>query len=103
MRAYVPNTNNYYLHLAISSQVNQCSTVWVGRDLTDPMDYTVYGILRARMLEWVPFPSPGHLPNPEIESRSPALQADSLPAEPQGKPKNTEVGSLFLLQHIFPT
>ena len=29
-----------------------------------------------------PFPSPGHLPNPEIESRSPALQADSLPSEP---------------------
>ena len=33
-----------------------------------------------------PFPSPGHLPNPGTEPRSPALQADSLPAEPQGKP-----------------
>ena len=31
--------------------------------------------------------SPGHLPNPRIEPRSPALQADSLPAESQGKPK----------------
>ena len=31
-------------------------------------------------------PSPEHLPNPGIKSRSPALQADSLPAEPQGKP-----------------
>ena len=30
-------------------------------------------------------------------------QADSLPAEPQGKPKNTEVGSLSLLQQILPT
>ena len=39
----------------------------------------------------------------EIEPRSPALQADSLPAEPQGKPKNTVVGSLSLLQWIFPT
>ena len=29
-----------------------------------------------------PFPSPGDLPNPGIEARSPALQADSLPAEP---------------------
>ena len=38
-----------------------------------------------------------------IEPRSPALQADSLPAEPQGKPKNIEVGSLSLLQQIFPT
>ena len=35
--------------------------------------------------EW-PFPSPGDLPNPGIEPRSPTLQADSLPAEPQGKP-----------------
>ena len=31
------------------------------------------------------------------------MQADSLPAEPPGKPKNTGVGSLFLLQGIFPT
>jgi len=30
-------------------------------------------------------PSPGDLPNPGIEPRSPALQVDSLPAEPQGK------------------
>ena len=50
-----------------------------------------------------PFPSPGDLPNPGIEPRSPALQAGSLPAEPQGKPKNTGVGSLSLLQWIFPT
>ena len=38
-----------------------------------------------------------------MESGSPALQADALPAEPQGKPKNTEVGSLSLLQQMFPT
>ena len=43
--------------------------------------------LQARTLEGWPFPSPGDLPNPGIEPRSPALQADSLPAEPQGKPK----------------
>ena len=41
--------------------------------------------------------------DPGIEPRSPTLQADSLPAEPQGKPKNTGVGSLFLLQLIFLT
>src|SRR5574340_1223802 len=50
-----------------------------------------------------PFPSPEDLPNPGIKPRSPTLQADSLPAEPPGKPKNTEVGSLSLLQGIFPT
>ena len=50
-----------------------------------------------------PFPSPGDLPNPGIEPRSPALQVDSSPAEPPGKPKNSGVGSLSLLQQIFPT
>ena len=45
----------------------------------------------------------GNLPNPGIKPRSPTLQADSLPAEPQGKPKNTGVGSPSLLQGIFPT
>ena len=49
------------------------------------------------------FPSPGDLPNSGIRPRSPALQADSLPAEPQGKPKSTGVGSRSLLQGIFPT
>ena len=71
--------------------------------LCDPMDYTVHGILQVRILECVPFPSPGDLPNPGIEPRSPALQVDSLPAGPQGKPKNTGVSSLSLLQRIFPT
>ena len=50
-----------------------------------------------------PYPSPGDLPNPVIEPRSPVLQTDSLQAEPQGKPKNTGVYSLSLLQQIFPT
>ena len=47
-------------------------------------------------------PRPGDLPNPGIEPRYPTLQADSLLSEPPQKPKNTEVGSLSLLQGIFP-
>ena len=43
-----------------------------------PPGSSVYGILQARILEWVPCPPPGDLPDPEIESRCPALQADSL-------------------------
>ena len=70
--------------------------------LCEPMDI-VHGILQVRILEWEAFPSPGDLPNPGIEPRSPALQADSLPAGTPGKPKNTGVGSLSLLQWIFPT
>ena len=38
--------------------------------------------------EW-PFPSPGDLPNPGVELRPPTLQADSLPSEPPGEPKNS--------------
>ena len=34
----------------------------------------------------LPFPSPGNLPDPEIEPGSPALQADTLLSEPPGKP-----------------
>ena len=79
--------------------------------LCDPVDFTVHGILQARILEWVAFPfsrgssQPGDLPNPGIKPRSPTLQEDSLPAEPQGKwlSKNTGVSSLSLLQGIFPT
>jgi len=59
----------------------------------------------SRLEYWsgYPFPSPGTLPNPGVEPRSPSLQADSLTAEPPGKPKNTGVGSLSILQGIFPT
>ena len=65
---------------------------------------TVHGILQARILEWVAFPFSRGSFNPGIEPRSPTLQADfCLPAEPQEKPKNTGVGSLSLLQGIFPT
>ena len=55
--------------------------------LCNPMGYIVRGLLQARILEWVAFPSPGDLPNPGSKPRSPTLQVDSLPAEPQGKPR----------------
>ena len=63
------------------------------------MNYRVHGILQARILEKVAFP----FSRGSIEPRSPILQGDSLTAEPQGKPKNTGVSSLSLLQRIFPT
>ena len=67
--------------------------------------WTVQSMEFSRPEYWSgqPFPSPGDLPNPGIEPRTPTLQVASLPAEPQGKPKNTGVGSLSLLQGIFPT
>ena len=73
-----------------------CLTLW------DPMHY-VYGILQARILEWITISFSRGSSQPRDWTRSPALQADSLPAELPGKPKNTGVGSLSLLQQIFPT
>ena len=40
----------------------------------------------SRQLQGLPFLPPADLPDPGVEPRSPALQADSLPAEPQGSP-----------------
>ena len=64
--------------------------------------WTIESMEFSRLESWSgqPFPSPGDLPNPGIEPRSPELQVDALPAEPQGKPQNTGVGSLSLLQGI---
>ena len=59
-----------------------------GVGLCNPMDYTVHGILQARIQEWVTVPFFGDLPNPGIEPRPLTLQADSLPAELPGKPKS---------------
>ena len=55
------------------------------------MDYTVYGILQARILEWVTVPFSRGYSQPRIKSRSPALQADSLPAELPGSPKPAQL------------
>ena len=62
------------------------------------------GILRQEYWSGFPSPPPGDLPKQGIEPRSPTLQADSLPSESSGKPKNTGwVGSISLLQGIFLT
>ena len=72
--------------------------------LRDPMDYTVHGILQARKLELSSLSLlQGIFPTQGLNPGLPTLQVDSLPAEPQGKPKNTGAGSLWLLQVIFPT
>ena len=69
--------------------------------LWDPMDSIVCGILQDRILEWVAFPFSRGYSLLGIKPRSPILQADSLPAELQGKLKYTGVGSLTLLQQVF--
>ena len=58
--------------------------------LCDPLDCSppgssVHAILQARILEWVAILFSGDLPKPGIESRSPALQTDSLASKPPRK------------------
>ena len=52
-----------------------------------PMDYTVHGILQARILEWVAFPFSRGSSQPRDGTQVSAWQADSLPAELPGKPE----------------
>ena len=67
--------------------IQLCQTLWESMDCSPPGS-SVPGILQARILEWVAFPSPEDLPNPGINPGSSALQADSLPSEPPGKPQS---------------
>ena len=81
-----------------------CLTLCYPLDCSPPGS-SVHGDSPGKNTDWgvFPCPPPGNLPNPVIEPRSLTLQADSLPTEQWGKPKNTGVGSLSLLQGIFPT
>ena len=76
--------------------------------LCDPMDCSllgssVHGILQARILESVAVPFSRGFSQPGLEPTSPTLLVDSSLSEPPGKPKNTGVGSLSLLEEIFLT
>ena len=77
--------------------------------LCNPMYFIPPGSSVHRDSPWqeywsgLPRSTPGYLPNPGIEPKSPASQVDSLPSGPPVKPKNTGVGSLSLLQRLFLT
>ena len=98
-------------HLKVTSSIMcvcLCSVAQLCLTLCDCMDCSlpgssVHGILQARILEWVgiPFLLYGMFPTKGLNPGLPL--ANSLPSEPPGKPKNTGVGSLSLLQRIFPT
>ena len=75
-------TNNLMLCVLVA-QSNL--TVFNPVDCSSPGS-SVHGILQTRILEWLPFISPGDLPNRGIEAGSPALQVDYLPSEPPGSP-----------------
>ena len=65
-------------------------------DSLRPVDYSLpssssMGFSRQEYWRGLPFPSPGDLPNPGIEPRSPTLQADALTSAPPGNPLNTRI------------
>ena len=88
----------YYMCLVIQLCVTLCNHGPSFTRLLCP-----WGLFRPENWSGYPCPPPGHLPNTGIKPRPPALQADSLPSEPAGKPKNTGMGSRSLLQGIFLT
>ena len=82
-------------HLSESeSEVAQsCPTLcdtWTVAHQTPPS----MGFSRQEYWSGLPFPSPGNLPDPGIEPRSPTLQADALTSALPGKPLNTRIQSL---------
>ena len=83
---------NYPAVAVVGLVALSCST------LCDPMACSLPGSMGfSRQEHWseFPFPPSGDLPNPGIEPRSPALQVDSLPAEPPEKPIQ-EAGRCYL-------
>ena len=66
--------------------------------LCDPMDYTVLGILQARILEWVAIPFSRGSSQPRDQTQVSTLQVDSSLSEPPGMTKIPGMGSLSLLQ-----
>ena len=58
------------------------------------------GFSRQEYWSGLPFPSPGDLPDPGIEPRSPALQVDALTSEPPGKPIEMQKPSSKLARQI---
>ena len=64
------------------SRVRLFVTLWTVAHQAPPST----GFSRQEYKSGLPFPSPGDLPDPGIEARSPTLQADALTSAPPGKP-----------------
>ena len=71
--------------------------------LCDPMDYTVHGIFQGRILEWIAFPFSRESSQPRDKTQDSRIAGWLFTSWATGKPKNTGVGGLSLLQGIFPT
>ena len=80
---------------------NTCKPMACFISMYDKIHYKKKKIKKKKILEWVVFPFSVDLPNPGIEPRSSAWQADSLPAEPPEKPASTgNMGSVLGLRSL---
>ena len=66
----------------VLSYVQLYATLWTVAHQAPPS----MGFSRQEYWSGLPFPSPGDLPDPGVEPRSPTLQVDALTSEPPGKP-----------------
>ena len=73
--------NRKWKKVRLLSRVRLFATLWTVVHQAPPS----MGFSRQEYWSGLPFPSPGDFPDPGIEPRSPALQADALPCEPPGK------------------
>ena len=99
----VEKSSLYSVTLVLLSKLSYVKVAQSYPTLCIPRDYTIHGILQARILEWVAVPFSRASSQPRIEPRSPTWQVDSFPPEPLGKPWDAGVSSIFLLQQIFLT
>ena len=89
-----------YSEVKSLSRVQLFATPWTVAHQVPPS----MGFSRQEYWSGLPFPSPGDLPDPEIEPRSPALQGGALTSEPPGKPTvmyNVHQNLMFFLNSSF--
>ena len=73
------------------SRVRLCATQWAAAYQASPS----MGFSKQEHWSGLPLPSPGDLPDPEIEPGSPALEGDALTSEPRGKPVMTTIAIYY--------
>ena len=101
------NLKNIYFYLiALKGKGRRlCQSLSHVRLFRDPMSSSllgssVHGVSQARILEWLPFPPPGYLPDPGIEPASAVLAGRFFTTEPLGKPTDNYI-LVINYGHIF--
>ena len=97
------NSQSLSLPTCVKVKVKSLSRVWLSAGLWTVAHQAPLSMGFSRQEYWsgLPFPSPGDLPHPGIEPRSPTLQADALTSAPPGKPCIVSSKSLHLSEILF--